>query len=104
VDSNGADRAAELNRTKWPFSVGPGGRIRRNTHKDIASKNWELFKGLLSFGPGKKEQQLRWIDQLNDIRKIVMHSSKNVPVTLGQLAQLEETEEWLDAKLELEKE
>jgi len=41
---------------------------------------------------------------LNDIRKIVMHSSKNVPVTLGQLAQLEETEEWLDAKLELEKE
>jgi len=72
--------------------------------KDIASKNWELFKGLLSFGSGKKEQQLRWIDQLNDIRKIVMHSSKNVPVTLGQLAQLEETEEWLDAKLELEKE
>src|SRR5450830_2119438 len=28
VDSNGADRAAELNRTRWPFSVGPGGRIR----------------------------------------------------------------------------
>ncbi len=69
--------------------------------KDIASKNWELFKGLFSWGSGKKEQQLHWIDQLNDIRKIVMHSSKNVPVSLGQLAQLEETEEWLDARLEL---
>ena len=69
--------------------------------KDIASKNWELFKGLLSLGSGKKEQQLHWIDQLNDTRKIVMHSSKNVTVTLGQLAQLEEIEEWLDAKLEL---
>lgn len=69
--------------------------------KDIASKNWELFKDLLSRGSGKKEQQLRWIDQLNDIRKIVMHSSKNVPVSLGQLERLEETEEWLDARLEL---
>lgn len=25
-------RTAELNRTRWPSSVGPGGRIRRNTH------------------------------------------------------------------------
>ena len=32
VDFNGADRAAELNRTRWPFSGGPGGRIGRNTH------------------------------------------------------------------------
>ena len=30
VDFNGADRAAELNRTRWPFSGGPGGRIGRN--------------------------------------------------------------------------
>jgi len=66
--------------------------------KDIAAKNWELFKESLSKGSGKKEQQLHWIDQLNDIRKIAMHSSKNVPVTLGQLAQLEETEEWLNHK------
>lgn len=72
--------------------------------KDIASKNWELFKGLLSRGSGKKDQQLHWIDQLNDIRKIVMHSSKNVPVTLSQLAQLEDTEEWMNAKLEFEEE
>jgi DNA sulfur modification protein DndB len=70
--------------------------------KDIASKNWELFKGVLSRGRGKKELQLHWVDELNDIRKIVMHSSKNVPVTLGQLAKLEGIEEWLDAQLELE--
>jgi len=57
---------------------------------------------VLSRGSGKKELQLHWIDQLNDIRKIVMHSSKNVPVSLGQLAQLEETEEWLDGRLELQ--
>jgi hypothetical protein len=42
VDSNGADWAAELNWTRWPFSVGLGGRIRRNTQvsgfRDLAEQ------------------------------------------------------------------
>jgi hypothetical protein len=30
-----------------------------------------------------------------------MHASKNISVTLGELAKLQELEEWLDGKLQL---
>jgi len=68
--------------------------------KDIASKNWSLFKELLGRGSGSKERQLHWIDELNDIRKVVMHASKSIPVTMTELAMPEELELWLEGKLQ----
>jgi hypothetical protein len=69
--------------------------------KDIASRNWSLFKDLLGRGSGSKEKQLHWIDELNDIRKVVMHASKSISVTMTELGTLEELEKWLDRKVEL---
>jgi hypothetical protein len=50
------------------------------------------------------ERQLHWIDELSEIRKVVMHASKNISAALTELGLLEELEKWLDARLQLVKE
>jgi len=66
-------------------------------YRDVITTNWPLFAELLSRGKGNKEAKTKWIVEVNDLRKPVMHASKGIslPITEEQLASLEEIEEWL---------
>ncbi|HVI71628.1 MAG TPA: hypothetical protein VM656_09100, partial [Pyrinomonadaceae bacterium] len=59
--------------------------------------NWELLGDLLGRGKGNKEAKTKWLVEVNELRKPVMHASKGVslPITEEQLTSLEEIEEWL---------
>ena len=72
-------------------------------YQDIAIKNWSLFEDLLGYGKkGNKDARIRWIAEVNEIRKVVMHASKGIhmPVTRDQLAYLEQIESWLRSQIE----
>jgi DNA sulfur modification protein DndB len=71
-------------------------------YREIAEKNWPLFEGLLAHGTrGSKEARTKWIADVNDIRKTVMHASKglHLPVTAQSLAYLQQMEEWLQSQI-----
>jgi len=72
-------------------------------HRDIVVKNWQLFDSYLAYGAkGSKDARTKWIADVNEIRKLVMHASKgmHIPVTMDQLAYLESVETWLRGQLE----
>lgn len=66
-------------------------------YREVIEANWNLFGELLSRGKGNKEAKPKWIVEVNDLRKPVMHASKGVslPITEEQLASLQEIESWL---------
>lgn len=61
--------------------------------------NWHLFKDVLG-EDGGKEKGTKWIVDLNEIRRMVMHASKglHMPVTPEQIASLEGRLEWISGK------
>jgi DNA sulfur modification protein DndB len=69
-------------------------------YRDIATHNWPIFGDLLAYGHGSKDRKTAWIADVNEVRKSAMHASRSAPVTLEQLARLEEYERWLTAKAE----
>lgn len=70
-------------------------------YRKIVLANWGTFQNLFSFtSKGNKEIKTQWLEDLNDIRNIVMHPTKSVTVTFDQLAALEDYQEFL-AKGEL---
>ncbi len=73
-------------------------------YRDIAVENWQLFEGTLARGKGSKDKRTKWIVDVNELRKSVMHASKGVslPITEEQLAFLEEVEQWLRGQVEAE--
>lgn len=70
-------------------------------YRDIVQINWSLFEPTLSRGKGSKEARTKWIFEVNELRKPVMHASKGVslPITEEQLAFLEEIESWLQEQI-----
>ena len=70
-------------------------------YRDIISSQWNLFQKLFGYGRGNasKEKRTAWINFVNDIRKIVAHSSSGRSVSLEQLAELEMYEKWLDNQI-----
>jgi DNA sulfur modification protein DndB len=60
-----------------------------------------LFRDLLSFGKrgAGKEKATAWLNELNEKRKIVSHASSAVSLTIEDLAQLQEYENSLVAKI-----
>ena len=69
-------------------------------YRQIATSNWELFEPLLAYGKnGNKEKRTVWMNILNDKRKIVSHASSAVTLSVEELSQLEEFDQWLSGKI-----
>lgn len=65
-------------------------------YRKIVLANWSTFQSLFSFtSKGNKERKTQWLEDLNDIRNIVMHATKSVTVTFEQLAALKDYQEFL---------
>ncbi len=86
--------------------AGKGGGREQNfdfiDYREIIHENWALFEAVLARGTGKKDNRTKWIVEVNDLRKRVMHASKgqSLPITEEQLASLENTREWLESQVD----
>lgn len=71
-------------------------------YKEIIYDKWELFKPTFGKSKSSKETSTKWIVEVNDIRKAVMHASKGVslPITEEQLAILRQHHDWLLTQIE----
>ncbi len=65
--------------------------LRTLEYKTIAVNNWSLFQKLIGFGKGNdsKDNQIKWLQEINEWRKQVAHASSGVILSLDSLAQLE---------------
>lgn len=70
-------------------------------YRDIAEANWSLFEAPLARGKGNKQARTKWLAEVNDLRKPVMHASKgqSLPITEEQVAFLEEIHRWLQTQI-----
>ena len=70
-------------------------------YRDIAEANWQLFEAPLARGKGNKQARTKWLVEVNDLRKPVMHASKgqSLPITEEQVAFLDEIHRWLQTQL-----
>ena len=66
-------------------------------YRDIVHANWGIFEPTLARGKGSKENRTKWIVEVNELRKPVVHASRGVslPITEEQLALLQEIRSWL---------
>jgi DNA sulfur modification protein DndB len=71
-------------------------------YRPIILENWELFEVTFARGKGNKESRTKWIVEVNELRKPVMHASRgqSLPITEEQVAFLEEIHEWLSAQMQ----
>jgi DNA sulfur modification protein DndB len=71
-------------------------------YRPIIEQNWTLFEPTLARGKGNKENRTKWIVEVNDLRKRVMHASKgqSLPITEEQLTVLEDISGWLENQIE----
>lgn len=68
-------------------------------YKRIGLHNWPLFEKVLAYGSkGNKEKRLAWLDFVNEKRKVVMHASSGVTLSIGDLNQLQQYDKWLDGQ------
>jgi DGQHR domain-containing protein len=70
-------------------------------YRDIVVTNWPVFEATLGKGKGSKETRTKWIAEVNDLRKPVMHASRGagLPITEEQVAFLQEIDDWLQTQL-----
>jgi hypothetical protein len=69
-------------------------------YSKIAQENWAIFESIIGQGKsGSKEKKLSWLNSLNERRKVVSHPSAAVTLTVEELAQLEDTERWLNKQV-----
>jgi DNA sulfur modification protein DndB len=70
-------------------------------YREIMHSNWNLFESALGRGKGSRENRTKWIVEVNDLRKRVMHASKgqSLPITEEQLALLEDIYHWLESQV-----
>lgn len=70
-------------------------------YRPIILDNWELFEATFARGKGNKENRTKWIVDVNELRKPVMHASRgqSLPITEEQVAYLEEIHDWLRAQI-----
>lgn len=69
-------------------------------YRTIAQGQWGLFQGLLGMGrkSESKEKQTKWMSDLNEMRRIVAHSSSGVTLTVEQLDELLSMERELNVR------
>lgn len=70
-------------------------------YRDLIKQHWSLLGDLLGYdsaGQGK-EKRTAWVLEVNEIRKLVAHSSSGRSVTLEQLERLEQYAIWLTERL-----
>jgi DGQHR domain-containing protein len=85
--------------------AGKGGGREQNfdliDYRNIMHANWQLFEGTLARGKGAKDVRTKWLVEVNELRKLVMHASKghSLPITEEQLASLEEIHGWLAGQI-----
>jgi DNA sulfur modification protein DndB len=70
-------------------------------YRVVITNNWDVFQSTFGRGKGNKEARTKWIADVNELRKTVMHASKGIhlPITEEQLSLLRELSEWLDAQV-----
>lgn len=75
-------------------------------YREVIVANWPIFEAALARGKGSKDSRTKWIVEVNDLRKPVMHASKGVslPITEEQLAFLREIQTWLRGQVEAQPE
>lgn len=70
-------------------------------YRRIALDRWDLFGSILGYGEsGNKEKKTKWMATLNEKRNIVSHPSASIALTLEELAELEQFEQWLNRSIE----
>jgi len=67
-------------------------------YQKIALHNWQVFQPILGYGTGGKDKQLSWLNFVNSKRNIVSHASSAKALTIDELSQLEQYDEWLQMK------
>ena len=70
-------------------------------YRDIIHANWPLFESTLARDKGSKDNRTKWIVEVNELRKPVVHASKgqSLPITEEQLAFLQEINSWLESQI-----
>jgi len=70
-------------------------------YRHILLQNWGIFNELLGYGKANssKDKRTAWINDVNEMRRIVSHVSAGRSVSLEELAQLESYDAWLDAQI-----
>lgn len=75
-------------------------------YREVIIENWSFFEASLARGKGSKDARTKWIVEVNDLRKPVMHASKgqSLPITEEQLTLLQEIHAWLKGQVETQPE
>jgi DNA sulfur modification protein DndB len=65
--------------------------------RKIVTDNWDLFSEIFAYGKKGvgKEKGTLWMEELNQKRNCVAHSSSGVSLSIEDLNQVQEYEEWL---------
>jgi hypothetical protein len=71
-------------------------------YREVIQDNWQLFESTLARGKGSKDGRTKWIAEVNDLRKPVVHASRgqSLPITEEQLSFLQEIRDWLEAQVD----
>lgn len=69
-------------------------------YRAIIMANWALFKDMLGRDAPGRDRGTNWLERLNDLRRIVMHPSREALIDWDSLSQLEEYRDWLSGQLE----
>jgi len=66
-------------------------------YRTIITQNWDVFGALLGYGKPNisKDKRSSWINEVNEVRKVVSHVTAGRVVSLEELAQLELYDAWL---------
>jgi DGQHR domain-containing protein len=89
------------NREQDPERLDPEQYLMLLHYKSIAASHWLLFKDSFSFKPkGNKEEQLKWLQELNGIRNIVSHPERGL-LTKDQVAFVKEVHAQVIEKMSL---
>jgi len=70
-------------------------------YRKIVTDNWELLSEIFAYGKkgvGKDKGTL-WMEELNEKRRCVAHSSSGVSLSIEDLNQVQEYDDWLRRKL-----
>jgi len=66
-------------------------------YREVITANWPLFEAMFARGKGSKKARTKWLVDVNELRKPVMHASRgqSLPITEQQLGVLQEVHSWL---------
>jgi DGQHR domain-containing protein len=68
-------------------------------YRSIITNNWLLFGSTFGYGQGSKDKRTIWLQNVNEIRKVVAHASRGSSVSFEQLSELENYLSWLNGQV-----